>query len=312
MIVLVINTDRESIGVIDAISVTMVEPKNSHNTSAKPWIDSHHHLWRYVPSEYPWMSEEMTGLKRDFYIQDLVNSLGGRELVGTVAVQARQSVQETEWLIEQAAQSQLIKGVVGWAPLVDANVGEWLERWQGAKALKGLRHVLHDEEDDHYMLRNDFNDGIRLLRQNQLTYDLLIFERHLPQTVQFVDKHPNQVFVLDHIAKPRIKEDRLEPWKSNLQLLAQRQNVYCKLSGMVTEAAWSTWSNKQLWPYVEHVIDIFGPSRLMFGSDWPVVTVASSYGRWMDTVEEWLGQLTESEASAIRHDTAAQVYRLSV
>lgn len=258
------------------------------------------------------MSEGTMELKRDFSTEDLIESIGGAELIGTVAVQARQSVQETQWLLDQAAQSQVIKGVVGWAPLVDANLSQWLERWHGVKELKGLRHVLPDEEDDHYMLRNDFNDGIRLLRHKQLIYDLLIFERHLPQTIQFVDKHPNQTFVLDHIAKPRIREHVREPWMSNIRLLAERQNVYCKLSGMVTEAAWSTWSREHLRPYVEHVLEIFGPSRLMFGSDWPVVTLASSYGRWMNTVEEWLGQLTESEARAIRYDTASQVYGLNL
>lgn len=277
---------------------------------AKMWIDSHHHLWRYSRSEYPWITEQMTGLKRDFSIQDLVDSVCDRQLVGTIAVQARQSVQETEWLLDQAAHFRLIKGVVGWAPLVDANVAQWLERWHDAKELKGLRHVLHDEQDDYYLLRSDFNKGVGLLQHYQLVYDLLIFERHLPQTIQFVDRHPNQTFVLDHIAKPRIRENTLEPWKSNIRLLAERQNVYCKLSGMVTEATWSTWDPEQLRPYFEHVLDVFGPSRIMFGSDWPVLTLAASYDRWMETVEKWLGRLSDSEAGAIRRDTVVRVYEL--
>lgn len=290
----------------------MAEPNQKVSERGRSWIDSHHHLWRYAESEYPWMNEQMMMLRRDFSIDDLIGSVHGQELVGTVAVQARQSVKETEWLLDLAANSQMIKGVIGWAPLTDENVEHWLDRWKEVEKLKGIRHVLHDEADEHYMLRSDFNAGIGLLKRHQLLYDLLIFERHLPQTIQFVDRHPNQIFVLDHIAKPQIRDGTLEPWKSNIRDLAKRRNVYCKLSGMVTEATWSTWSSEQLRPYFEHVLEAFGPSRLMFGSDWPVVTVAASYGRWIETVEEWLGGLSTSEASAIRRDTAVRVYKLNI
>lgn len=287
----------------------MDEPKPEAESSRHRWIDSHHHLWRYAQSEYPWMTEQMQKLKRDFSIDDLIASADRWALAGTVAVQARQSVEETEWLLELAANSSMIKGVVGWAPLVDADLGRWLDRWQGKK-LKGVRHVLHDEVDENYILRPDFNAGIRHLRQYQLAYDLLIFERHLPQTIRFVDQHPDQAFALDHIAKPRIGEGVLEPWASNILRLAERPNVYCKLSGMVTEADWSTWSPDQLRPCFEHVLAAFGPSRLMFGSDWPVLTLAASYTRWLETVEAWLRGLSESEASTIRYGNAVRFYQL--
>ncbi len=290
----------------------MDEPTPERTAIRDRWVDSHHHLWRYSKNEYPWMTEQMQVLRRDFDINDLAAAAEGRALVGTVAVQARQSVDETEWLLEQATTSPLVKGVVGWAPLVEANLRHWLDRWQQRREFKGVRHVLHDEEDDYYMLRADFNAGIRLLRQYQLTYDLLIFERHLPQTIQFVDQHPDQTFVLDHIAKPRIRDGVLEPWKTNLLHLAERPNVYGKLSGIVTEADWLTWSADQLKPYFEQVLAAFGPSRLMFGSDWPVLTVATSYSRWMGTVDKWLSELSASEAGAIRHDTAVDVYRLGM
>jgi L-fuconolactonase len=290
----------------------MDEPNPGGTKLRDQWVDSHHHLWHYSKSEYPWMTERMQALRRDFNIDDLAAASEGFGLVGTVAVQARQSVEETEWLLELATISPLVKGVVGWAPLLDANLRHWLDRWQGRKELKGIRHLLHDEQDEHYMLRADFNAGIRLLRQYQLTYDLLIFERHLPQTIRFVDQHPDQTFVLDHIGKPRIREGGLEPWKTNILHLAERPNVCCKLSGMVTEADWSMWSLDQLRPYFEHVLAAFGPSRLMFGSDWPVLTLAADYAKWLKTVEAWLSTLSEPEAGAIRYGNAIRVYQLQI
>lgn len=290
----------------------MMDGPNVKDLTKPPrWIDSHHHLWRYSEGDYPWMTESMRVIRRDFSIDDLASSAKGWDLLGTVAVQARQTVKETDWLLDIAESSQLIRGVVGWIPLIAPDVEQWLDKWKKRKKLKGIRHVLHDEEDGDYMLRPDFNSGIRLLRKYQLIYDLLIFERHLPQTIEFVDHHPDQMFVLDHIAKPRIRDGAFEPWKSNILRLSKRQNVYCKLSGMVTEAEWSTWSEEQLKPYFEHVLAAFGPSRMMFGSDWPVLTVAASYARWMETVDQWLEKLSDTEASAIRHDNAVRVYQLA-
>jgi L-fuconolactonase len=256
------------------------------------------------------MSAQMQVLQRDFSIHDLAIEANAVGVVGTVAVQARQSVEETEWLLSLAKNLPLVKGVVGWAPLIDANVTAWLDQWRNNSLLKGVRHVLHDEADDEYMLRPDFNAGIRALDSYGLCYDLLIFERHLPQTISFVDRHPNQIFILDHIAKPRIGEGIFEPWKTNIALLAERPHVYCKLSGMATEAAWNNWSSEQLKPYFDHVLEVFEPSRIMFGSDWPVLNLAGSYVAWVQIVDQWLSELSETEANAIRRDTAIRVYRL--
>jgi len=252
----------------------------------------------------------MKVLRRDFTADELSALCEQNGVKATVAVQARQSLEETEWLLSIAESSQLIRGVVGWVPLVSPNLEACLETLVERPLLKGVRHVLHDEVDPRYMLRDDFNAGIRALRHYRLTYDLLIFEAHLPQTIEFVDRHPQQRFVLDHIAKPRIAENQMEPWRSRLIELSKRPNVLCKLSGMLTEARWTDWNVKDLEPYFDTVVSAFGPSRLMFGSDWPVLTLAGSYSAWINVVEAWLTTLSPEEAKSIRLETATRCYRL--
>ena len=273
-------------------------------------IDAHHHLWQYSAEEYPWMSDGMGVLRRDFLLVDLRDVLREAGVTGTIAVQARQKTIETEWLLDLASSSDEIRGVVGWVPLVDPNVSHSLELAAMHKKLKGMRHVLHDEDNDFYMLREDFNRGVALLKHLNLRFDLLIFERHLPQTIQFVTRHPQQIFVLDHIAKPRIRERVVSPWRENIVELARRENVYCKLSGMVTEAQWTRWSTEDLRPYFDLVLEQFGPKRILFGSDWPVILVASSYKRWIDTVREMISSLSEEEQSQIMGKTAIEAYAL--
>ena len=273
-------------------------------------IDAHHHLWQYSAEEYPWMSDGMSVLRRDFLLVDLRDVLREAGVTGTIAVQARQKTIETEWLLDLASSSDEIRGVVGWVPLVDPNVSHSLELAAMHKKLKGMRHVLHDEDNDFYMLREDFNRGVALLKHLNLRFDLLIFERHLPQTIQFVTRHPQQIFVLDHIAKPRIRERVVSPWRENIVELARRENVYCKLSGMVTEAQWTRWSTEDLRPYFDLVLEQFGPKRILFGSDWPVILVASSYKRWIDTVREMISSLSEEEQSQIMGKTAIEAYAL--
>ena len=256
------------------------------------------------------MSDKMDVLRRDYVHDDLSAVTAAAGVTGTVVVQAQQTIAETEWLLSLAQDSKLIRGVVGWAPLVDAKVEAALEELAQRPTLKGVRHVLHDETDDRYMLREDFNRGIGTLKQFDLRYDLLIFERHLPQTIEFVDRHPNQIFILDHIAKPRIHEQVIEPWRSNLQELARRENVYCKISGMVTEAEWHSWNEAQLWPYIETVLAAFGPGRLMFGSDWPVLNLASDYTAWVELVKRAVDKLAPHERQQILAKTAVEAYGL--
>lgn len=256
------------------------------------------------------MSDKMDVLRRDYVHDDLSAVAAAAGITGTVVVQAQQTIAETEWLLSLAEDSKLIRGVVGWVSLVDAKVEAALEELAQRPKLKGVRHVLHDEADDRYMLREDFNRGIGSLKQFDLRYDLLIFERHLLQTIEFVDRHPNQIFILDHIAKPRIHEQVIEPWRSNLQELARRENIYCKISGMVTEAEWHSWNEAQLWPYMETVLAAFGPGRLMFGSDWPVLNLASDYTSWVELVKRAVDKLSPHERQQIMAKTAVEVYGL--
>ena len=273
-------------------------------------IDAHHHLWKYSVAEYPWISENMDTLRRDFLIQDLVGVLEESHIEGAITVQATQTLAETRWLLDLASRNDFIRGVVGWVALADPKVERDLESLSTHAKLKSVRHLLHDEPDDFYMLREDFNRGINLLNDFDLRYDLLIFERHLQQTIQFVDRHPNQIFILDHMAKPRIGEGMMSPWKENLTELARRENVFCKLSGLVTEASWQSWTEADLDPYLQVVLTAFGAKRVMFGSDWPVLLLGSSYKRWVDTVRRGISHLSEYEQERIVGKTAVEVYRL--
>lgn len=273
-------------------------------------IDAHHHFWKYNDTDYGWIPEEMAVLRRDFLPSDLSETISGTGIEGVVSVQARQSLKETEWLLSLAAENDFIKGVVGWVPLVSDDLDDVLSSLRWNDKLKAVRHVVQDEPDPEFILRDDFNLGISMLLKHDLVYDILIFEKHLPQTVEFVDRHPNQLFVLDHIAKPLIKSGDMEPWGSNIHELAKRENVYCKLSGMVTEADILSWSRKQLEPYFEVVIEAFGPRRLMFGSDWPVCLVASEYSRWLEAVEYVISDFSLDEQRAIMGENAKAVYGL--
>jgi L-fuconolactonase len=275
-------------------------------------IDAHQHFWKYTPADYSWIEDSMSGLRTDFLPPQLEREAKTLAIDGVISVQARQTLEETEWLLNLAQQHEFIRGVVGWAPLTLPDLRDLLDAFSENLKLKGVRHVLQTEPDDNYMLRDDFNAGIGCLEEFGLVYDILIFERHLPQTISFVDRHPNQTFVLDHIAKPRIREGVLSPWRENLQQLAERPNVFCKISGMVTEADYNSWTEEQLAPYFEVVLNTFQPERLMFGSDWPVCLVATTYSSWFSLLSKQIQSLSESERDLILGHTAIRVYRLAV
>lgn len=272
-------------------------------------IDAHHHLWKYSAEEYGWITPQMRAIRRDFLPEHLEEVMHFFGIEGTVAVQARQTLEETAWLLALADTHPLIRGVVGWVPLTEgAGVKRHLERFAANRKLRGVRHVIQDESDPRYILREDFNEGVRALRGTGLRYDILIFERHLPAAIQFVDRHPNQVFVLDHVAKPRIKDKVISPWDRNMRELAKRQNVYCKLSGMVTEADPQRWTPEGLQPYIDVALSAFGPRRLMYGSDWPVMLLASEYAKWFGTVQNAIAKLSKAEQERIMGGTAAEAY----
>jgi L-fuconolactonase len=273
-------------------------------------IDSHHHFWRYTAGEYGWISDAMGVLRRDYLPTDLQGEIAETGIDGVVSVQARQSTQETAWLLELAEGNPFIKGVVGWVPLVSPEISWELERFSGQVKLKAVRHVLQDEPDDDYMLRADFDRGMGLLKEYGLRYDILIFERHLRQAITLVDRHPELTFILDHVAKPKIRENLISPWRENMKELARRPNVYCKLSGMATEGDHTAWTALQLRPYMQVALEAFGPKRLMFGSDWPVCLLAVSYRRWYELVAEFIAPLSSGERERIMGGTAVEAYGL--
>lgn len=273
-------------------------------------IDAHHHFWSYDPVEYGWIDDSLRVIRRDFLPEHLRADIASAGVEGVVSVQARQNLIETQWLLDFARQHDFIKGVVGWVELVSPRVGAALECFAAHPKLKSVRHVVQGEPDDDFILRDDFNRGIRELKKFNLAYDILIFERHLPPTIKFVDAHPDQVFVLDHIAKPRIKDGVFEPWNINLRELAKRPNVYCKASGLVTEADHATWSEGQLQRYFDAALEAFGPPRLMFGSDWPVCLVACGYARWHQLVSTWINKLSPTEQDRVLGGTAIEAYKL--
>jgi L-fuconolactonase len=257
------------------------------------------------------MADGMDILRRSFLVEDLREVATAAGVTGTIVVEQERSLEETLWLSEIAAGDSFIRGVVGWAPLTSPKIASILEGVASLPKLKAVRHPIHDEPDDEFVLRKDFNSAVALLKDFKLSYDILIFEKHLPQTIRFVDRHPNQIFILDHVAKPRIRDRAISPWKENIVELARRPNVYCKISGMVTEADWKTWTDDSLSPYIETVLEAFGPKRLMFGSDWPVLTLASSYKRWWGTFGVAIAQLTTEEREWILSRTAIEAYGLN-
>ncbi len=273
-------------------------------------IDSHNHFWNYDPIEYDWIDDSMNVIRRDFLPENLKITIQEAGVDGVISVQARQSVEETDWLIGMAHQNDYIKGIVGWLPLIQDDMEVYLEKYACETILKGIRHVIQGEPDSEFILRNDFNRGISLLRKYSLVYDILIVERQLPNTIRFVDQHPNQVFVLDHIAKPLIGKKELSPWKESIIELAKRENVNCKISGMVTEADYQKWTPSQLLPYFEVILEAFGPERLLFGSDWPVCLVATSYKNWMELVQKSISQLSGSEQLKIMGGNAIRLYQI--
>jgi L-fuconolactonase len=272
-------------------------------------VDAHHHLWKYDAMEYAWIDGSMAVLQRDFLSGELEREAVAAGVDATIVVQARQTIEETEWLLGIAAESEMIRGVVGWAAIASPGFARELETLRQQPLLKGLRHVVQGEADG-FLDGSAFNDGIAMLEQTGLAYDLLIFARQLTEAVRFVDRHPRQQFVLDHIAKPAIASGEFELWSAAIGELAKRENVVCKISGMVTEAHWTAWTSDDLKRYFDHVLEVFGPQRLMIGTDWPVVNVGSSYSGWWKVVEGWLEPLSEVERRLMEGEVAARVYKL--
>jgi L-fuconolactonase len=274
-------------------------------------IDAHQHFWTYSAAEYPWIGPGTERLARDYLPPDLAPLVAAEGIDGSVAVQARQSVAESRWLLELAAAHPLVKGVVGWVDLQSERVGDDLDALAANPTFVGVRHVVQDEPDPRFLLGDAFVRGLRTLRQFGLTYDLLVYPQQLPAAIEIARLLPEQPFVLDHLAKPRIKAGDIEEWRRDIRALAARPNVCCKVSGLVTEAAWKRWQRADFAPYLEAVLEAFGPERLMFGSDWPVCLLSAEYREVVGIVEDLFARLTPGERGALWGGTAARFYGLS-
>lgn len=273
-------------------------------------IDAHQHFWHYRPTEYAWITDQMPELQRDYLPQDLRHLLDSIAFDGCVAVQARQSLEETRWLLELAERYTFIAGVVGWVDLCSENIREQLKTFAKYPKLVGVRHVVQDEPDDNFMLRPAFRRGLAHLQEFDLTYDLLLFPKHLAVAAQVVEEFPHQPFVLDHIAKPAIAQQLVSPWQEDLRRLAKLPNVTCKLSGMVTEAKWNQWQPQDFHHYLDIVYGAFGWSRLMIGSDWPVCTLSGDYKAAMQLVIDYIQKFPPEAQAAILGDNCARIYNL--
>jgi L-fuconolactonase len=273
-------------------------------------IDAHQHFWRYNADEYGWIDDSMCALRRDFLPADLQPELAASGFDACVAVQARQTMEETRWLLQLADENPFIAGVVGWVDLSAENVRDHLAEFSRNPKLLGIRHIVQAEPDERFLLRADFLRGMASLQEFNLSYDILIYPRHLPVAIEFVQRFPKQRFVLDHLAKPFIKIQTIEPWASHIRQLARFPNVYCKLSGLLTEADWREWKPAQFEPYLATALECFGPDRLMVGSDWPVCKVAGSYVQAMALVMDFLQNRAKDGLEAILGVTAEKFWRL--
>lgn len=274
-------------------------------------IDSHQHFWRFDPVRDSWINNDMKVIRKDFLPEDLAPILKENNIDGCVAVQADQSEEQNAFLLELAAANSFIKGVVGWVDLRAENIKESLTFYKGYEKMKGFRHVLQGEEDRALMLKEEFKRGISLLDDYGYTYDILIYPDQLKYTEEFVKAFPDQRFVIDHIAKPNIKDKNLDEWKKDIKAVAQHNNVSCKISGMVTEADWNYWKNDDFDPYLDVVFEAFGIKRVMYGSDWPVCEVAGGYKKMIAMVQNYTSQLSENEQELFWGKNAIDFYNLT-
>ena len=274
-------------------------------------VDSHHHVWDPARADYPWLTDDLAVIRRPFTPDDLAPELAATGVDATILVQTRSSTGETADFLALAERTPFIRGVVGWVDLTDPSIADTiagLRAGPGGNLLVGIRHQVHDEPDPDWMLRGDVVRGITAVGAAGLAYDLLVRPRELPATLQLARRLPDVSFVIDHLAKPPIASGELEPWRSRIAPFAALGNVSCKLSGLVTEADWSSWTPGDLQPYVDHAIDVFGPARLVFGSDWPVCLLAATYAEVVDAARSTLAGLSAAERAAVMGANAERIY----
>jgi L-fuconolactonase len=271
-------------------------------------LDSHQHFWHYERPKHDWLDDEMAAIRRDFDPSDLRPILAANGIDGCIAVQADQTLAETDFLLDIATKHDFVKGVVGWIDLRAEDLEKQLERYADQPLLKGFRHVVQGEPDPLFMLRPDFLRGIDMIGQAGFTYDILIFPHQLVSALELVKLFPSYKFVIDHLAKPYAKAGYFTGWAEGMAAIAKFPNVHCKLSGLITEASYSSWTAEELLPYMKHALDVFGPDRCMFGSDWPVCRVAGDYGQVKGLVETLLQGSTEADKEAVFGGNCARFY----
>lgn len=275
-----------------------------------PRVDSHQHFWKFDPVRDSWITNEMSVIQKDFLPQDLQPILQKNDINGCITVQSDQSEAENEFQLKNA-EHDFIKGVVGWVDFLSPAVEERLEYYSQFKKMKGFRHILQGEKNRAFMLQPAFMKGIGLLKKYNFTYDILIFPDQLKHTLHLVRAFPDQPFIIDHIAKPSIKDKKTDEWKMDIDAVAKYENVYCKISGMVTEADWKNWKYEDFIPYIETVIEAFGPDRILFGSDWPVCLVAASYERTIAIVKDFFSSFSVDEQDQFFGANAVKFYNLN-
>jgi L-fuconolactonase len=273
-------------------------------------IDAHQHFWKYNPARDTWITDKMSALKRDFLPQEFAQECKASGIDASIAVQADQSETETRFLLDLAEGNESIAGVVGWVDLRSPAVAERLEFFSRFPKLRGFRHIVQAEPDDRFLLREDFMRGIAQLRPFGFTYDILIYPKQLPAAVELVSKFPEHRFVIDHLAKPEVKTRNIGNWTQFMHAIAANNNVFCKISGLVTEADWHAWKPDDFTPYLDVVFDAFGVDRLMFGSDWPVCLLAASYRQVKQIIEAYTKDFRAQDRARIFGGNAAQFYGL--
>lgn len=272
-------------------------------------IDTHQHFWNYDPTRHDWINENMQVIRKDFLPEQLAPLLKENYVDGCISVQVDQTKEETAFLLALAKENSFIKGVVGWVDLRDNELDQTLENYKNAIALKGFRHIIQAEAPG-FMLQPKLIQGLQKIAAHHYTYDLLIYAHQLKEAKQLIEQVPELPIVIDHVAKPNIKNGDIEDWKKDITALAKYSNVYCKISGLATEANWENWTMAGLQPYLDAVVAAFGTERILFGSDWPVCLVASSYSKWLKGVQNYFNTFSNTEQEAIFAGNAIKFYKL--
>lgn len=273
-------------------------------------IDAHVHFWKYNKIKDAWITDEMQLLQRDFSPEDLQPVLAENSVIGIIPVQADQSEKETDFLLQLANKNPVIKGVVGWVDLQNKNLENKLLYWSEYPVIKGFRHIVQAEAEG-FLQKESFLNGIKLLKNFDFTYDVLIYHNQLKEAIQFVNKFSDQKFIIDHCAKPCIRDHKINEWKMAIKEIAQNENVFCKVSGLITEAKWNEWDEKDLYPYLDAVFESFGTDRILFGSDWPVMLLSGDYRKWKNLLENYIKQFSEKEKQNVFGKNAIKFYNLS-